>query len=260
MNPPSDPATALTLYGLTGFPLVAAGDALGPLIVRAAAASGVTLQDDDVVVVAQKIVSKAEGRVVDLRSVEPSPEARSLAGRCDKDPRLMELVLRESSSVLRAVPGVLIVEHRRGWVMANAGIDQSNIDGREQPVALLLPEDPDASADAIRQTLSAETGARVGVVINDSFGRAWRQGVVGVALGVSGWPALLDRRGTPDLFGRPLAHTLVGHADELAAAASLVQGQAAEGQPVVVVRGARQEGPMGTGQDLLRLKEQDLFR
>ncbi len=221
--------------------MVVRGDSLAALIVNAAVASGMTLQDDDVVVVAQKIVSKAEGRMVELRTIVPGPEAVELGRRCEKDPRLVELILRESASVLRAAPGVLIVEHRRGWVMANAGIDQSNIDGREEPAALLLPEDPDASAD-------------------DSFGRAWRLGVAGVALGVSGWPALLDRRGTADLFGRPLAHTMVGHADELAAAASLVQGQAAEGRPVVIVRGARREGPAGTGRDLLRPKEQDLFR
>jgi coenzyme F420-0:L-glutamate ligase/coenzyme F420-1:gamma-L-glutamate ligase len=260
LNAHPDPGSRLVLFGLSGFPMVVRGDSLAALIVNAAVASGMTLQDDDVVVVAQKIVSKAEGRMVELRTIVPGPEAVELGRRCEKDPRLVELILRESASVLRAAPGVLIVEHRRGWVMANAGIDQSNIDGREEPAALLLPEDPDASADALRRSLAVQTGARVGVVINDSFGRAWRLGVAGVALGVSGWPALLDRRGTADLFGRPLAHTMVGHADELAAAASLVQGQAAEGRPVVIVRGARREGPAGTGRDLLRPKEQDLFR
>jgi coenzyme F420-0:L-glutamate ligase/coenzyme F420-1:gamma-L-glutamate ligase len=254
------PASQLVLLGLSGLPMVARGDSVAALIADAAAAGGVSLQDDDVVVVAQKIVSKAEGRVVALRTIVPRPEAVELARRCDKDPRLVELILRESVAVLRVVPGVLIVEHRRGWVMANAGIDQSNVDGRGEPSALLLPEDPDASADALRESLAALTGARVGVVINDSFGRAWRLGVVGVALGVAGWPALIDRRGTADLYGRPLAHTFIGHADELAAAASLVQGQAAEGRPVVIIRGARRDAPTGSGWDLLRPKQEDLFR
>lgn len=260
MSVRADPPSQLQLLGLSGFPHVARGDSIPALIRQAAGAGGVALQDGDVVVVAQKIVSKAEGRQVELRTIVPRPEAVELGRRSDKDPRLVELILRESVAVLRVVPGVLIVEHRRGWVMANAGIDQSNVDGRGEAAALLLPEDPDASAEALRQGLAAETGARVGVVINDSFGRAWRLGVVGVALGVAGLPALIDRRGTPDLFGRRLEHTYIGHADELAAAASLVQGQAAEGRPVVVVRGVRENAAPGTGRDLLRPKEQDLFR
>jgi len=187
-------------------------------------------------VLAQKIVSKAEGRAVDLATVEPSAAAIELAGKIQKDPRLVELILSESVRVVRSRPNVLIVEHRLGFVMANAGIDQSNVapsDGVER--ALLLPVDPDGSAAILRKRLSLRFGVPVAVIINDSFGRAWRRGTCGVAIGAAGLPSLMDLGGSPDLFGRELQVSVTGHADEIAAAASLVMGQSAEGQPVVVV-------------------------
>jgi coenzyme F420-0:L-glutamate ligase/coenzyme F420-1:gamma-L-glutamate ligase len=223
------------------------------------AGCGFELRDGDVLVVAQKIVSKAEGRQVDLGTVAPSARACELAATADKDPRLVELILRESQAVLRCQPGTIIVRHRLGLVMANAGIDASNVDGGAEAV-LLLPSDPDASAARLRDKLQAAAGVRLGVVINDSFGRAWRLGTVGTAIGAAGVPALLDLRGRPDRGGRALRVTEVGAADELAAAASLIMGQAAEGQPVVHVRGF----PYGLGEsraaDLLRPEHLDLFR
>lgn len=260
----------LTLTPLRGLPLIRPGDDLAALILQALAAQGLALQDGDILVLAQKVVSKAEGRWVDLRTVTPSSQARRLAAVVDKDPRLVEVVLRESNEVLRAVPGVLIVEHRLGFVCANAGVDHSNVGpppgtppegaGTPEDWVLLLPEDPDASARRLRQRLEAATGRRLGVLIIDSHGRAWRLGTVGVAIGLSGLPGLLDLRGAPDLLGRPLRVTTVGVADELAAAASLVMGQAAEGTPVVHVRGfpyPLREGHLG---ELLRPRERDLFR
>jgi coenzyme F420-0:L-glutamate ligase / coenzyme F420-1:gamma-L-glutamate ligase len=252
-------ASQLTLHGPGGFPLVQPGDALAPLILAAFAREGLRLQDEDVLVVAQKIVSKSEGRIVDLSTVTPGARARDLAERTGKDARVVELILQESREILRAVPGLIVAVHLRGWVMANAGIDQSNV-AADRDVALLLPQDPDASAARLQQALERLTQARLGVVISDSFGRPWRDGVTGVALGVAGWPALIDRRGQPDLFGRALERTQIAHADELAAAASLVQGQAAEGRPVVLIRGARADGAQGRGRDLLREPAQELFR
>jgi len=209
-------------------------------------------------VLAQKIVSKAEGREVALASVVPSAAAGELAALTLKDPRLVELVLRESIEVVRAVPNILIVRHKLGFVMAQGGIDASNVDGTG--TVLLLPADPDASAERLRQALKGKTGADVGVVINDSWGRAWRIGTVGTAIGVAGLPAFLDLRGTPDLNGRILRVTEVGHADEIAAAASLLMGQADEGRPVVILRGLGRAAPAGKARDLVRPVKQDLFR
>ncbi|MBL6750516.1 MAG: coenzyme F420-0:L-glutamate ligase [Nevskia sp.] len=256
------PAPArIELIGLQGIPRVAPGDDLAALILHALRESNQTLHEGDMVVVAQKIVSKAEGRRVDLRQITPTPRAHELALRSGKDPRLVELILGQSREVLRALPGSVIVVHHRGWIMANAGIDQSNLEGNSgDDFALLLPDDPDASAAALRDAIAQRTGRRVGVIVNDSFGRPWRQGVVGTALGVAGWPALIDRRGAPDLYGRPLTRTIIGHADEIAAAASLVQGQSDEGRPVVVVRGVQAGPGEGCGQDLIRPAGQDLFR
>lgn len=252
-------AAELRLVAPAGLPPVTAGTDLAAVVVDAVAAACGALDAGDVVVVAQKVVSKAEGRTVALAGVVPSSRAVALAATCRKDPRLVELVLRESRAVLRAVPGVLIVEHRLGHVMANAGIDQSNVDGGEA-TALLLPEDPDASAAALRAALEGRFGVPVGVVVSDSFGRAWRLGTVGTAIGVSGLAAALDLRGRPDLFGRPLLSTIVGHADEIAAAASLLMGQGGEGRPVVVVRGLP-PAPAATGvAPLLRPPGEDLFR
>lgn len=260
----------LRLSPLPGLPLIAPGDDLADLVWQALAKAGLTLRDGDVLVLAQKVVSKAEGRWVDLRTVTPSPRARQLAEVVQKDPRLVEVVLRESREVLRAVPGVLIVEHRLGFVCANAGVDHSNVGpppgtppdraGSPDDWVLLLPADPDASAARLRLRWEALSGARLGVLIIDSHGRAWRLGTVGVTIGLSGLPGLVDLRGAPDLLGRTLRVTTVGVADELAAAASLVMGQAAEGTPVVHVRGfpyPLREAHLG---ELLRPKERDLFR
>jgi coenzyme F420-0:L-glutamate ligase / coenzyme F420-1:gamma-L-glutamate ligase len=216
--------------------------------------------DDDVLVFAQKIVSKAEGRIVELHTVRPSGRAQALADRTGKDPRVVELILAESQEVLRSRPGAIIVSHRLGFVMANAGIDQSNVRVEGREAALLLPLDPDASCASLRQRFNELTGVNVGVIINDSHGRAWRNGTVGVALGVAGLPGLLDLRGKPDLFGRALRITEVGIADEIAAAASLLMGQSDEGLPVVLMRGLKQSRGDGNAQELVRPRDQDLFR
>ena len=252
----------LQLIALPGLPLVEEGADLAAFIDAASAATGEALTDGDVVVVAQKIVSKAEGRAVDLGTVAPSARARELARQVDKDPRLVELILSESSEVLRHRPGVLVVVHRLGMVLANAGIDSSNVDRQgDAEQVLLLPEDPDGTAARLRAAFAERPGADVAVIVSDSVGRAWRQGTVGVALGAAGLPALLDLRGRRDLFGRPLQVSEVGLADEVAAAASLLQGQGDEGAPVVVVRGLDWQGAEeGTAADLIRPKAWDLFR
>ncbi|MFK8253434.1 coenzyme F420-0:L-glutamate ligase [Ancylobacter terrae] len=255
------PPARLELIAVPGLPLIAAGDDLPRLIHDALSAAGQPLVEGDIVVIAQKIVSKAEGRRIRLADVEPSAEALALAGEVGKDPRLIELILTESRRIVRKRPGVLIVEHRLGLVMANAGIDQSNIGGAESdPAALLLPLDPDASAARLAEGFSGRAGVRVGVVINDSFGRPWRQGTVGVAIGAAGLAALVDRRGDPDLFGRTLRVTVIAHADEIAAAASLLMGQADEGRPAVVVRGLASAGPEAPARALIRPAGEDLFR
>ncbi len=248
----------LELVALEGVPLVQPGDDLVKLIVDALAVSRVMLAPGDVLVLAQKIVSKAEGRYVTLADVQPSARALELAAQTAKDARLVEVILRESRRVVRWRRDVLIVEHRLGYVLANAGVDASNVgdDGR----VLLLPDDPDVSAAAIRTRLQRESGVRIGVVINDSWGRAWRLGTIGTALGVSGIPAIADLRGTPDLYGRKLQSTEVAVADELAAAASLGMGQAGEGHPVVLARGFPYATAEGRGAHLLRPKSIDLFR
>lgn len=250
----------LELIALPDFLQVAAGDDLAVLVNDGLARAGVTLQDHDVLVLAQKIVSKAEGRLVDLTEVTPSAEAGKLAGEVLKDPRLVELVLRESKRVVRARPNVLIVEHRLGLIMANAGIDQSNVraDGRE--LALLLPENPDASAERLRARLAEKAGVKLGVVINDSFGRPWRRGTTGVAIGSAGLPALIDRRGEADLYGRKLQVTMIGYADEIAASASLLMGQADEGQPAVLLRGLNWSAADNPAATLIRNEAEDLFR
>ena len=252
---------AVELLAAPDLPLMQRGDDLAGLIVAAFGRGGVALRSSDVVVVAQKIVSKAEGRAVNLVDVAPSPRARRLAEEIGKDPRLVEVILSESVRVVRTRPKLLIVEHRLGFVLANGGVDQSNVaepDGTQQ--VLLLPENPDASAAALRDRLRALTGATVAVVINDSFGRAWRIGTVGVAIGAAGLPALLDLRGQPDLFGRPLETSVIGFADEIAAAASLLMGQAAEARPVVLVRGLDWSAPSAPAASIVRPAQEDLFR
>jgi coenzyme F420-0:L-glutamate ligase / coenzyme F420-1:gamma-L-glutamate ligase len=238
--------------------MVGAGDDLARIIAEGVARAGITLADDDLLVVTSKIVSKAEGRRVSLADVQPSDEALRLAGITGKDARMVELVLGESTEVSRAAPNVLVVRHRLGFVSANAGIDQSNVAGDDE-TALLLPLDPDASAARIRDGLYALTGAQVGVVLSDSHGRPFRMGNVGVAIGVAGIPALRDLRGSADLFGRTLKITIQGYADMIASAAGLVSGEGAEGLPVIHIRGLNVRGD-GKASDLNRPAEQDLYR
>ena len=250
---------ALTIHPLPGVPLVAPGDDLAAMVLDAIAASGLSCTDGDVIVLAQKIVSKAEGRLVRLDTVIPSPRARDLAQQCRKDPRLVELILSESTEVMRVRPGVLIVRHRLGLVLANAGIDQSNIDHGQGEAALLLPQNPDASAAALQTRIAALTGTKPAVVIIDSLGRAWRMGTCGIAIGVAGLPALLDLRGRADIHGRALQTSELGLADEVAAAASLVMGQAGEAIPAVLMRGLAARGTPGNAADLVRPPALDLF-
>jgi coenzyme F420-0:L-glutamate ligase/coenzyme F420-1:gamma-L-glutamate ligase len=253
----------LTLTPLMHFPLVSPGDILSRLISDALKENGITLQDGDVLVLAQKVVSKAENRLVNLTEVKPSELALHYAELTKKDPRLLELILSESRSVVRTRKGLIIVEHKLGFISANAGIDHSNVTGpwgNAEDWVLLLPVDPDGSAQHIRSELEKQTGCRIGVSIIDSHGRAWRLGTVGVTIGLSGLPGLVDLRGNPDLFDYHLRVTTVGAADELAAAASLVMGQAAEGTPVVHVRGFPYPLREGNLQELIRPKELDLFR
>jgi coenzyme F420-0:L-glutamate ligase / coenzyme F420-1:gamma-L-glutamate ligase len=254
-------SNAVEIFAVPGIPPVRKDDDLVALVDEGLARGDIVPRGGDVFVLTQKIVSKAEGRMVDLATVEPSAEALELAGEVQKDPRLVELILSESARVVRARRGVLIVEHRLGFVMANAGIDQSNLAPPDDPErALLLPIDPDGSAAILRSRLSETFGVPVAVIISDSFGRAWRRGTCGVAIGAAGLPSLMDLRGSPDLFGRGLQVSITGHADEIAAAASLVMGQGAEGQPVVIVRGLTWRGPDNPASELVRPAEEDMFR
>jgi coenzyme F420-0:L-glutamate ligase/coenzyme F420-1:gamma-L-glutamate ligase len=254
-------AAEIRLIALPDFPQVASGDDLAALTVAALARGGLALHNDDVLVFAQKVISKAEDRRVDLTTVVPSARALELAEIVQKDPRLVELVLRESRRVVRCAKDVLIVEHRLGLIMANAGIDQSNVaDPASGEFALLLPDNPDVSAAHLRERLYKLTGSEPGVVISDSFGRPWRVGTVGVAIGCAGFPATLDLRGQADLFGRPLRVTVVGHADEVASAASVLMGQGSEARPVILVRGLASRAPHQTATALIRSQQQDLFR
>ena len=249
------------MVALPDFPQVASGDDLAALTVEALARCGLELRAHDVMVFAQKVISKAEGRRIDLSTVVPGTRALEMAQVVRKDPRLVELILRESRRVVRAAQDVLIVEHRLGFIMANAGIDQSNVaDPAAGDYALLLPEDPDASAARLRERLRVLTGCAPGIVVSDSFGRPWRVGTVGVAIGCAGFPATLDLRGQPDLFGRPLRVTVVGHADEVASAASVVMGQGREALPVILVRGLNLRLSPQPATALIRPQQQDLFR
>ena len=253
----------LILTPLKDIPLIRHGDNLADILVSSLQASEIKLQDDDILVLAQKIVSKAEGRMVNLATVTPSERAKELATKTEKDARVVELMLQESNEVLRVRVGTIIVEHKLGFVCANAGIDHSNVagDGSENnEYVLLLPENPDQSAKNIRDEIKKSTGKRIGVMIIDSHGRAWRIGTEGVCIGLSGIPAVIDERGWKDLFGYVLRVTQVGVADELAAAASLMMGQAAEGTPAVHVRGFPYPLREGSLKELIRPKEQDLFR
>ena len=252
--------TSLTLTALAGIPLVQNGDDLGGLLAAALRRAQIVPQDSDIIIVAQKVVSKAEGQLVNLKEIVPSAKAIALAEEVNKDARLVEVILSESVEVVRHRRGVLIVAHRLGFVMANAGVDQSNIGYEDGEHVLLLPRNPDASAAALKAQLDREFGVDLGIIINDSFGRAWRNGVVGVALGAAGVPALRDMTGKADLFGRTMRVTEVTVADEIAAAASLLMGQAAEGQPAVHLRGIFYDAPVAPASELLRDKALDLFR
>lgn len=251
----------LEIFAIPNLPMVQAGDDLAGLIQSGLDRMGQELRDSDVVVLAQKIVSKSEGRTVDLATVVPSAEAERLGAEVGKDPRVVEVILSDSVRVVRSRPNLMIMQHRLGFVMANAGVDQSNVaptDGVQR--ALLLPLDPDGSAEALRAQLADHYGARIAVVISDSFGRPWRRGTAGVAIGAAGLPSVIDLRGQPDLFGRTLEVSIIGFADEVAAAASLLQGQAAEGQPVIVVRGLAWNAPDAPISEVVRPPEEDLFQ
>ncbi len=253
----------LSIYPLQKIPLINPGDDLAGILLASLAVNELLLQDGDILVLAQKIVSKAENRLVNLTQVDPSAKALDLATKTDKDPRMIELVLRESNAVLRFRPGTIIVEHRLGFVCANAGIDHSNVQGswgNPEDWLLLLPENPDKSAAQIRAHIGAATGVFPGVMIIDSHGRAWRNGTVGVAIGLAGMPGLVDLRGRADMFGFHLRVTQVAAADELAAGASLVMGQASERVPAVLVRGFPYPLREGSLKELIRPKDLDLFR
>jgi coenzyme F420-0:L-glutamate ligase/coenzyme F420-1:gamma-L-glutamate ligase len=256
------PGRSLLLTALADFPLIHPGDDLAGLLLHALERNHQPLESGDVLVLAQKIVSKSENRLVDLTAVSPSRRAVDLSIQCEKDPRFVEIVLGESREVLRVQPGLLVVEHRLGFVCANAGVDRSNVgppDGKGEWV-LLLPADPDASCRALRERVRAATGAEIGVIINDSHDRAWRNGTVGTAIGVAGLPALEDLRGRKDLFDYTLQITQVAAVDELAAAASLLMGQADEALPVVHARGFPYPLRESSLAELVRPKELDAFR
>ncbi len=254
---------SLILTPLKGIPLIRQGNDLADIIVHALSETNIQLEDNDILVFAQKIVSKAEGRAVNLATVTPSPHAVELGAQTEKDPRVVELILQESNEVLRTRVGAIIVEHKLGFVCANAGIDHSNVAGLGDSVeelVLLLPQNPDQSAEKMRDEVESKTGKKIGILIIDSHGRAWRNGTVGVTIGIAGLPGLQDLRGQPDLFNYTLQVTQVGVADELAAAASLMMGQAAEGTPVVHVRGFPYKMREASLKELIRPKELDLFR
>ena len=252
--------TKLTLFALPGIPSVQPGDDVAALLLAALDDAAISLQDGDVLVIAQKVISKAEGRLVQLSTVIPGQEALEVAQVTGKDPRLVELILQESESISRMAPGVLIVRHRLGFTSANAGIDRSNVAQEEDSEqVLLLPLDPDRSAAEIGRTVGERFNAHIGVVISDSHGRPFRLGTTGVAIGAAGIPTLWDRRGERDLYGYHLQHTDVAVGDEIAAAAGLLMGQGAEGLPVVLVRGLELPEKNGKACDLVRSPERDLY-
>ncbi|CAG1012904.1 coenzyme F420-0:L-glutamate ligase / coenzyme F420-1:gamma-L-glutamate ligase [Anaerolineales bacterium] len=255
--------SSLTITPLQKIPLIRQNDNLADILLKSLRDTKVNPQNDDIIILAQKIVSKAEGRMRNVAEVAPSIRAVELAEKTQKDARIVELMLQESNEVLRNRVGAIIVEHKLGFICANAGIDHSNVAGlgnEKEEYVLLLPENPDESARRLRNEIRQKTGINIGVMIIDSHGRAWRNGTVGVCIGLSGIPAVMDERGWKDLFGYTLQVTMVGVADELAAAASLMMGQAAEGTPAVHVRGFPYPLREGSLKELIRPKEQDMFR
>ena len=251
----------ITFAAVPDLPLIHPGDDLARIVFERMQAAGMALQDGDVLMVAQKVVSKCEGRLVCLRDVQPTARALELSAVTEHDPRLDELILQESNEILKLRKGLLIVEQRTGFICANAGIDRSNIEPDDGEIVVsLLPLDPDASARRLRQQLRQFSGADVAVLIIDTHGRPFRNGVCGVTIGVAGMKALRDARGEIDLFGFTLQHTIISPADELAAGASALMGQSSEGRPVVLVRGAHYQRGEGSVQELIRPRDQDLFR
>ena len=251
----------LNLIALPGIPLVRPGDDLIDLIFLGLSNANEQLVDGDILVIAQKIVSKSEDQYVELKTINPSKEALHLAKQTEKDPRLVELILSESREVIRHRTGVIIVEHKLGFVMANAGIDNSNVENSSRcERVLLLPINPDETCTKICLGIKKKSNKQVAVIINDSVGRAWRVGTVGIALGVAGLESVLDLRGNMDLYGRPLLVSIVGLGDELSAAASIIQGQGDEGLPIVLIRGLNYNCLKSNGSTLVRNKEEDLFR
>lgn len=247
----------LAIIGLTKIPEIRPGDHLSPIIVNAAGEQGVELRNKDVLVIAQKIVSKSEGRLLNLSDVHPSDFASNIAMRLEKDPRLVEVILKESKRIVKMDKGTLIVETKHGFVCANAGVDQSNIPGAD--AVSLLPEDPDASAESIREGIEKHFRVKVAVIVSDTFGRPWREGLLDVAIGLSGFNPLSDYRGQKDRYGHLLKSTVIAVADQLAAAAGLLMGKTKQ-VPVAIVRGYDYEETTGRSRDLIRDPQRDLFR
>ncbi len=247
----------IQIIGLKKVPIVRRGDNLAPLIVQAAKEEGVQISDRDIIVVAQKIASKAEGAIVDLRSITPSTKAEMMAKTSGKDPRHVEIILRETARIVRSKAAHLIVQTHHGFVCANAGVDKSNVENPDS--VTLLPADPDSSARKIRSGIRELTGADVGVIISDTFGRAWRVGQVNVAIGVDGLRPIIDYRGSKDMFGYVLNVTQMAVADELASAAELAMKKS-DGVPVAIIRGFDYGQGTGSVRDLIRPEEEDLFR
>ncbi|MDP6916352.1 MAG: coenzyme F420-0:L-glutamate ligase [SAR86 cluster bacterium] len=251
----------IELIALEDIPLINQGDNLVEIILKALEKNKVSLNDGDILVIAQKIISKSEGRYAFLNEISPSQEAKDLANKTDKDPRLVQLILNESKEVIRYRKGVIVVENNLGLIHANAGIDRSNLESdNDNPRVLLLPVDPDKSATEIKIEVLKQTEIKIGVIINDSSGRAWRNGIVGIAIGSSGAEVLSDLRGESDLFGNTLEVTEVGIADEIASAASLLMGQGKEGLPVILVKGMKESSDMNNAKALIRKASEDLFR
>jgi coenzyme F420-0:L-glutamate ligase/coenzyme F420-1:gamma-L-glutamate ligase len=246
----------IQIIGLSGIGEVTAGDDLGRLILEGSRLGGLKISDKDIIVIAQKVVSKAEGRAVRLKTVTPSEMAREWALRYDKDPRMVEVVLQESRRIVRMDRGIIIAETRHGFICANAGVDASNV---AEDIVTLLPEDPDRSARRIKEGIERDTGARVAVIISDTFGRPWREGITNVAIGVAGIAPLVDYRGQIDSHGRPLRVTIIAVADELASAAELVMRKTA-GVPVAIIRGFDYDARAASSGELVRPPENDLFR